>query len=238
MSSSTEEIESSSGEFAAVKACVFDAYGTLFDVHSAVGQHRDRFGEKADAVSAVWRTKQLEYTWLRSLMKDYVPFWQVTGDALDYALDMHDINDQRLREDLMQAYLSLSDYPEVKSVLKRLKDAGLPCMILTNGSPEMIDAAVNSAGLEDLLTANLSVQSVGIFKPDASVYAMACDALGLQPSEISFQSSNAWDAVGAAHFGFKVAWINRFNQRRERLPAQPHCELSDLNGLPTLLGLG
>lgn len=237
MSSSSDDIESSSSEFSAVKACVFDAYGTLFDVHSAVGQHRKRFGDKADAVSAVWRTKQLEYTWLRSLMKDYEPFWQVTGDALDYALDMHDVDDKDLREDLMQAYLSLSDYPEVKTVLKRLTDAGLPCVILTNGSPDMIDAAVKSAGLEDLLGDNLSVHSVGIFKPDPGVYALACEALSLQPSQISFQSSNAWDAVGAAHFGFKVAWINRFNQRRERLPAQPHCELSDLTGLPSLLGL-
>jgi len=224
-------------EFRSVKACVFDAYGTLFDVHSAVGKHRERLSDKADSVSMVWRTKQLEYTWLRSLMKDYVPFWQVTGDALDYSLDMHAISDAALRDDLMQAYLNLSDYPEVKAVLKTLTDNGYKCAILTNGSPDMIDAAVSSAGLAELLEDNLSVQSVGIFKPDASVYQLACDALSLEPEQISFQSSNAWDAVGAAHFGFKVAWINRFEQRRERLNAQPHCVMKDLTGLPSILGL-
>ena len=223
--------------FESIEACVFDAYGTLFDVHSAVGRYRNGLGEHADAVSAMWRTKQLEYTWLRSLMKDYVPFWQVTGDALDFALDMFNIADADLRENLMQAYLTLKPYPEVVEVLKTLNAGGYKCAILTKGSPEMIEAAVASAGLEGLLEDNLSVQSVGIFKPDASVYKLATDAFSIKPEAISFQSSNAWDAVGAAHFGFKVAWINRFGQRPERLNAQPDAELSDLTGLPDLLGI-
>ncbi len=219
-----------------VKACVFDAYGTLFDVHSAVGKHRQRLGDVADPVSGMWRTKQLEYTWLRSLMADYTDFWQITGDALDYALETHNIQDVSLRDDLMQAYLQLEAYPEVHGTLQALRSAGVSCSILTNGSPDMIDAAVDSAGLSDVIDHSFSVQSVGIFKPDARVYQLAVDGLGVSAAEICFQSSNSWDAVGAAHFGFNVAWINRFGQRRERLPAQPTIELGDLSQLPAILG--
>lgn len=224
--------------FSTVEACVFDAYGTLFDVHSAVGKYRSRLGDKADAVSATWRTKQLEYTWLRSLMGAYTQFWAVTGDALDYSLDMHGIVDEALRTDLMQAYLTLDAYPEVIATLKQLKAQGLRCAVLTNGSPDMIEAAVDSAGLHGLLEYNLSVESVGIFKPDPRVYQLAVDTMGVEAGNISFQSSNAWDAVAAAHFGFRVAWINRFAQKRERLPAQPDAELTDLTGLPALLDRG
>ena len=224
-------------EFTMIKACVFDAYGTLFDVHSAVGQHRPRLGDKADPVSALWRTKQLEYTWLRSLMRRHADFWQVTADALDFALDSVDIKDSALREDLLQAYLHLDCYPEVKQVLGTLKKAGLRLAILSNGSPQMLQAGAASAGIDQLLDANLSVESVAIFKPDPKVYQLAVDQLAVAPEQISFQSSNAWDAAGAASFGFKVAWVNRFGQRRERLPATPHAELKTLTELPLLLGL-
>ncbi|MBX2824433.1 MAG: haloacid dehalogenase type II [Gammaproteobacteria bacterium] len=224
--------------FTSIEACVFDAYGTLFDVHSAVGKYRPRLGEKADAVSMTWRTKQLEYTWLRSLMGAYTQFWAVTGDALDYSLEMHGITDDELRADLMQAYLTLEAYPEVISTLEQLKANGYRCAILTNGSPDMIEAAVESAGLQGLLEHNLSVDSVGIFKPDPRVYQLAVDTMGIKAGNISFQSSNAWDAVAAAHFGFRVAWINRFAQKRERMPAQPDAELADLSGLPALLTEG
>ena len=220
-----------------IKACVFDAYGTLFDVHSAVGKHRQRLGDVADGVSVMWRTKQLEYTWLRSLMADYTEFWQITGDALDYALETHSVSDESLRNDLMQAYLHLEAYPEVVSTLQALRAGGISCSILTNGSPDMIAAAVDSAGLSDVINHSYSVQSVGIFKPDARVYQLAVDGCGVTAGEICFQSSNSWDAVGAAHFGFRVAWINRFGQRRERLPAQPDVELSELSPLPALLGI-
>lgn len=223
--------------FSSIEACVFDAYGTLFDVHSAVGVHRERLGSKADAVSMTWRTKQLEYTWLRSLMGAYTDFWQVTADALDYSLEMHGIADDALRGDLTQAYLTLDAYPEVIDTLTQLKNAGIPCAILTNGSPDMISAAVSSAGLQDLLEYNLSVDSVGIFKPDPRVYQLAVDALGVTARQVSFQSSNAWDAAGAAHFGFNVAWVNRFGQKRERLPAQPDAEIANLGELLELLGL-
>lgn len=224
-------------QFKDIRACVFDAYGTLFDVHSAVGQHRGRLGKQADSVSMLWRTKQLEYTWLRSLMGAHTDFWGVTGDALDYALDAHSIVDQKLRDDLLNAYLSLDAYPEVASVLQTLKQAGMKTAILSNGSPKMLSAAVTSSGIADLLDENLSVEDVGVYKPDRRVYQLAVDRLGVEESKVSFQSSNSFDAVGAAAFGFKVAWVNRFGQRRDRLPAQPQAELKTLEELPELLGL-
>lgn len=221
-----------------IKACVFDAYGTLFDVHSAVGKHRARLGADADRVSALWRTKQLEYTWLRSLMRRHTDFWQITQDALDYALDSFDISDTELRHDLIQAYLQLSCYPEVPKVLDTLGQNGMRSAILSNGSPHMLQSAVDNAGLGDLLEHVLSIEDVGIFKPDPKVYQLAIDRLGVPAGEICFQSSNAWDAAGAASFGFRVAWINRFGQRRERLPDAPDAELKTLSELPPLLGLG
>lgn len=224
-------------KFENIKACVFDAYGTLFDVHSAVGQHKSRLGAKADQVSVLWRTKQLEYTWLRSLMGKHADFWRVTGDALDYALDAHDIDDPDLRRDLLQAYLALAPYPEVRDVLAALKRHGMSCAILSNGSPSMLGAAVKSAGLDDLIDVTLSIEEVGIYKPDPRVYQLAVDRLNVAAEQISFQSSNAWDVVGAATFGMQVAWINRFGQRRERLTAEPKAELESLSQLPQILGL-
>lgn len=220
-----------------IKACVFDAYGTLFDVHSAVGSLADKVGPSHAELSAKWRTKQLEYTWLRSLMNEYVDFWQVTGDALDYAMDACNIKNEALHAELMQAYLSLSTFPEVKDVLTLLKRADIPTAILTNGSDAMIDAAVKSSGLESLIDHNLSVDSLKIFKPDPSVYQLAVDALNVPAKSISFQSSNAWDASGAANFGMQVAWINRYSQPPERLPGKPVAEFKDLNGLPGLVGV-
>ncbi len=218
-----------------IKACVFDAYGTLFDVHSAVGKHRPRIGEKADALSMLWRTKQLEYTWLRSLMHAHVDFWQVTQDGLDYAMESCGIDDPGLRTDLMNAYLALDAYPDVKDTLAALKQKGLRTAILSNGSPRMLQAAVKSAGIGDYLDGVFSVEEVGIYKPDPRVYQLACDHLGVDAGEISFQSSNAWDAAGAAHFGMRVAWINRSGQKRERLPKPADLELTDLAGLPDLI---
>ncbi|MGU9956821.1 MAG: haloacid dehalogenase type II [Arenicellales bacterium WSBS_2016_MAG_OTU3] len=214
-----------------IKACVFDAYGTLFDVHAAVGKHKHKLGAQADPVSMMWRTKQLEYTWLRSLMRCHEDFWQITQDGLDYALDAHSISDDAVRKDLLDAYWKLDAYPEVADMLRSLKDAGLKCAILSNGSMPMLQAAVDNAGIGDLLDGIYSVDEVGINKPDPSVYELATKHLGVSDKEISFQSSNAWDAVAAAHYGFNVVWINRFGQRRERLPAQPDIELTSLEGL-------
>jgi 2-haloacid dehalogenase len=218
-----------------IKVCVFDAYGTLFDVHAAVGHHRARLGDKADGVSAMWRTKQLEYTWLRSLMDRYVPFWQVTGEALDYAFDAHGVSDNSLRDDLLNAYLELDCYPEVHDVLTALKDGGMQTAVLSNGSPEMLDAAVKGSKLETLLDAVISVDALGIFKPHPSVYQLAVDQLGVEARQVSFQSSNAWDAAAAATFGFRVAWVNRFGQAAERLPGQPDVQLKTLSELPAVV---
>jgi 2-haloacid dehalogenase len=219
-----------------IRACVFDAYGTLFDVHSAVGRLRPRIGANADELSQLWRTKQLEYSWLRALMGRHCDFWQVTGDALDYALDRLGIEPESVRAPLMDAYLQLSAYSEVPDALARLSAAGLKLAILSNGEPKMLDAAVGNAGLGDLLDAVLSVEEVGVFKPDPRVYQLAVDRLAVRADQISFQSSNAWDVNGAACFGLRPVWINRFGAPAERLPGSAEHELKDLSGLPALLG--
>ena len=222
-------------KFIGITACVFDAYGTLFDVHSAVGKHRARLGEQADAVSAMWRAKQLAYTWQRTILDRYVDFWRVTGDSLDYALDAHGVDDAALRDDLLHAYLSLDCYPEAPGVLGTLKDAGLLTAVLSNGSPMMLEAAVDSAGLGGVLDAVISVDELGLYKPSAEVYQLAMDTLKVGRGQVSFQSSNAWDAAAAATFGFRVAWCNRFGQARERLPDAPDVEIRTLDELPAIV---
>ena len=223
--------------FAGVKACVFDAYGTLFDVHSAVAHAGDALGEKAGPVSDLWRQKQLEYTWLRSLMGSHVDFWQVTSDGLEFAMAAHGVADSALHERLLDLYLRLDAYPEVPATLARLSGAGYATAILSNGSPKMLAAAVGSAGLSASLSAVLSVEDVGIFKPDPRVYQLAVDRLQVASAEVCFLSSNGWDAAAAAHFGFRVAWINRFDKQQERIPADPDIIIRRLDELPPLLGL-
>jgi len=222
-------------KFIGIRACVFDAYGTLFDVHSAVGKHRGRLGDKADAVSGTWRTKQLEYMWQRTILDRYVDFWRITADGLYYALDAHGVHDAALRDDLLHAYLKLDCYPEVPEVLSTLKDAGLLAVVLSNGSPMMLEAAVESAGIGHLLDAVISVDALGRYKPSAEVYQLAMDTLEVGRRQVSFQSSNAWDAAAAATFGFRVAWCNRFGQARERLPDAPDVEIGTLDELPAIV---
>jgi 2-haloacid dehalogenase len=222
----------SSAPIAGVKACVFDAYGTMFDVHSPTAKAAQAMGGKAEAVSRLWRQKQLEYTWLRSLMGAHADFWQVTGDALDYALESHGIDDRELRDRLMQLYLTLDAYGDVKPALEQLRAKGLKTGILSNGNPRMLDAAVESAGIAGLLDAVLSIEDAGIYKPDARVYRLAVDRFGVRPDEICFVSTNAWDAAAAAHFGFQVAWMNRFGMARERLPGDLKAVIDGLDALP------
>ena len=217
-----------------ITACVFDAYGTLFDVHSAVRRYSNQIKE-SEAVSALWRAKQLEYTWLRSLMGRYVDFWQVTADALDFALETYGISDTVIRQDLLQAYMTLSCYSEVPDVLDRLKRKGIRCAILSNGSPQMLSSAVKNSGLSEFFDAVISVDMISQYKPDPRVYRLAVDELKVEKSKISFQSSNAWDAAGANAYGFNVVWVNRFKQKHERLNTSVDIELTDLEKLPELL---
>ena len=219
-----------------VRACVFDAYGTLFDFAAAAKGCRDLLGDDIDRLTGLWREKQLQYTWLRAVQDRHEDFWQVTGDALDFALETLGIEKPGLRERLMTLYLTLDAFPEVPAVLKRLKQAGLQTAILSNGSPKMIDAVVKSANLVGLIDAVLSVEEVGIYKPHPKVYQLAVDRLKVPASAIAFQSSNAWDTYAASAFGMQVVWCNRYAQRRERLPGRPDHEVRSLSELPGLVG--
>lgn len=207
---------------------LFDAYGTLLDVHSAVGRHAAAIGPDAAALSRLWRQKQLEYTWTRSLMGRHADFAVVTAEALDFALATYGLADAALREALLRAYRTLDAYPEVPAVLEDLRRRGLRTAILSNGSPEMLAAGVAAAGIGALLDAVLSVESVGIYKPDPRVYRLAVDHFDVPAAETLFVSSNAWDAAGAAAYGFRVAWINRIGQPAEYGFAPPAATLTDL----------
>ncbi len=223
-------------QLTAIRACVFDAYGTIFDFASAAARCEDIPEDKRAALTNLWRDKQLQYTWLRSLQSRYVDFWQVTGDALDFTLDSLGIATPALRERLMDLYLTLNAFPEVPGVLRALRQAGFVTAILSNGAPAMLNAAVRGAGLEDLLDAVLSADAVGVYKTHPRVYEYALAQLGVRADQISFQSSNAWDAFAASDFGMRVVWCNRYGQRRERLPGSPDHEVRSLAELPALLG--
>lgn len=214
-----------------IKAYVFDAYGTLFDVHSAVARHFDKVGESPARVSEVWRNKQLEYTWVRTGMKRYKDFWQLTDEALDFALSAVPGSNPDCKQTLMDAYLSLDCYQEVPAVLKTLQEKGFKTAILSNGSPKMLSAAVENASLTSLLDDQFSVDTLQLFKTDASTYAMVTETYGILPSEVAFQSSNRWDIAGARAYGFECNWINRTNQPDEYDDLSPNKVLADLNGL-------
>jgi 2-haloacid dehalogenase len=211
------------------QAFVFDAYGTLFDVHSVVTALKDVTAE-ADAVSLLWRTKQLEYTWLRSLMGRYVDFWSVTDEALRFALKHAGVScTQAQHATLLNAYLSLSAYPEIPSMLKGL--APRSCAILSNGSPRMLEAAVASSGLAGQFTHLLSADLVKVYKPDPRVYDLAPRTLGLPKEAIVFVSSNSFDVMGAKAYGFQVVWINRAHAQADELGIAPDVVLSRLDEL-------
>ncbi len=221
-----------------IKACVFDAYGTLFDVHAPVARVASKIGKDADAVSNMWRLKQLQYTWLRSLMQEHVEFWQVTGEALDYALSLHGIDDGALHSELMELYLHLDAYDDARTALAALRAGGCKTAILSNGSPTMLEGAVGSADLSSVLDDVISIEDVGIYKPDPRVYQLAVDRMGVSArSEICFVSANTWDAQAGANFGFRVARINRFGLPDDNIPGKPDVLLDSLNELPALVGI-
>ncbi len=220
---------------AGIRACVFDAYGTLFDFASAAAGCRDVLGDRTGPLTTLWRDKQLQYTWLRAVQGRHADFWQVTGDALDYALDTLGIAEAGLRERLMGLYRRLGTFPEVPETLRRLKERGFTTAILSNGTPDMLASAVDHAGIGPLLDAVLSVEEAGVYKPDPRVYRLAVERLGVPAGAIAFQSSNSWDAHAASAFGMRVVWCNRYGQRRERLPGMPDHEIRTLAELPALL---
>jgi 2-haloacid dehalogenase len=224
------------GPLIGVKACLFDAYGTLFDFASAARNCRDVPPDQIGPLTNLWRDKQLQYTWLRAVQGLHADFWQVTRDALDYSLETLGVGGHGLSDRLMQLYLELEPFPEVPEVLARLKRSGVRMAVLSNGSPKMLEAVVNSANLGRYFDAVLSVEEAGVFKPHPKVYQLAVDRLGVAAGAISFQSSNAWDAYAASAFGMQVVWCNRYGQRRERLPGAPDREIKTLAELPPLVG--
>ena len=220
-----------------VSAAVFDAYGTLLDVHAAMARHAARIGPAWQAVSADWRAKQIEYTWVRSLAgpAHHRDFWRLTEEALAWTAARHGLTDQPLLADVLQAYRQLAAYPEVASVLTRLREAGIARAILSNGEPSMLTDAVHAAGIEPLLDAVLSVEAAGVFKPDPRVYRLATDRFDLPADRVAFVSSNPWDAFGARACGFQVFWVNRSAAPDEYGLRGCVTELADLTALPDVL---
>lgn len=222
-----------------ITTCIFDAYGTLFDVAAAARQAAAEPGREAFArvwpkVANDWRLKQLQYTWLRAVADAHTDFWEVTQNGLDWALEASDLTDPDLRARLLALYWELTAYPEVPAMLAALKSAGLNTAILSNGSPEMLQGAVKSAGIGDVLDAVLSVQDVGVFKPHKSVYQMVLNRFACAAEQVLFVSSNGWDAAAAAGFGFQSVWANRAREPMDRLPWKPQTVLSDLTTIPEL----
>lgn len=222
--------------FTGIKACVFDAYGTLFDLGDLAKHFAADLGDAAEPLALTWRRKQLEYTWLRTLMGRHADFWHVTGDALDHTLAALGMWDPALRAKLMEWWLRPRAYPEAAEVLQAVRAAGLRTAILSNGAPSMLTSGANASRLSPLLDALLSVETASVFKPHPAAYEIACDHFKLEPRQIAFVSGNGWDAAGAAAFGFRVVWVNRAVSMREALPAGPDAEIADLSGLPGVLG--
>ena len=223
-----------------ITTCIFDAYGTLFDVNAAARAAAAEPGRAAlaacwQALAADWRTKQLQYTWHRALVGEHRDFWQVTQDGLDWALERHGLaGDAALRARLMQLYRVLAAYPEVPPMLAALKAAGFNTAILSNGAPEMLAAAVDSAGIGAHLDDVLSVEQVGIFKPAPAVYRMVTERFHCPARHVLFVSSNCWDALAAQAFGFQAVWVNRAGEPLDRLGHSPRATLSDLTPIPQL----
>jgi len=212
---------------------VFDAYGTLFDVHAAVRRHAAEVGPDGQLLSDLWRAKQLEYSWVRTLMGAYQDFWSLTEQALDHAFARVPSADRGMRQKLLDAYWALDCYPEVPQILRALKADGARIAILSNGSPAMLEAAVKSAALTDVIDTIFSVDAVARFKTDPSTYDLVTTQWRLYPEAVSFQSSNRWDIAGAAKFGFRTVWINRTNMPDEYRDLPPSLILPSLEGLLT-----
>jgi 2-haloacid dehalogenase len=215
-------------------AFVFDAYGTLFDVHAAIARHRDAAGPEADRFSEIWRTKQLEYAWMLSAAGHYADFWTLTERALDYAFARVPSVDRALRTRLLDAYFKLDAFPDARAALTALKAKGMRTAILSNGNPRMLEGAVAAAGIGGDLDAVFSVDAIRIYKPRMEVYALVTEAFGLAPADVAFVSSNRWDVMGATAFGFRCVWVNRANAPEEYPGFAPMKVVRELSALATL----
>ena len=217
------------------KVCIFDAYGTLFDVNAACRELSIEVGEKWQELATLWRLRQVEYTWLRNSMNEYIDFWEITENALEYAMEVLSIENKILKNKLLDLYLKLEAYPEVENILKKLKERGFKTGILSNGSDKMLESAVKNAQIENLLDEVLSVERCKVFKPSSKVYDLVNDAFNVKNNQVAFFSSNAWDMHAAANYGFKTIWVNRFNGKLERLPGKPEAIVKSLNEIIHIL---
>ena len=217
-----------------IKVIIFDAYGTLFDVNSAAAKCKEKIGDKWESFANYWRTTQLEYTWLRSLMKRHKDFWQITEDSLDKSLLTFKI-DPNMRSELLNLYKILNTFPEVKEVLKNLKEKKYKISILSNGTPDLLDGLVKSNNLGKMFDDIFSIEEVGIYKPDKKVYDMPIKKYKVEKNEVAFLSANTWDVSGAGNFGFNAIWVNRNKNIFDKLDYIPHNEINNLNGLLKLI---
>ena len=217
-----------------IKAIIFDAYGTLFDVNSAAEKCKDKIGDKWEPFANFWRTTQLEYTWLRSLMKRHKDFWQVTEDSLDKSMKAFDI-DPSMRNELLNLYKVLSPFEEVPETLKTLKEKKFKLAILSNGTPSLLDELVKSNNLDNLFDDIFSIEQVGVYKPSSRVYDMPIKKYNINKSEIAFLSANTWDVSGGGNYGYQSIWVNRNNNIFDNLDFKPKYQITDLNKLTQLV---
>jgi 2-haloacid dehalogenase len=213
-----------------IEACVFDAYGTLFDVNSAAAKCKKKLGNRWESFANAWRTTQLEYTWLRSLMKRHKNFWEITEDSLDHTMETFKIK-QGMRNELLNLYKELSPYPEVKECLEGLKSKKIKIAILSNGTPDLLKGLVESNNIQNYFDDILSIETVGIYKPDSKVYDMPIKKYDCKPENICFMSSNTWDVSGGGVFGYNAVWVNRFNKVFDKLSYKPKFVINNLKEL-------
>ena len=213
-----------------IKAIVFDAYGTLFDVNSAAEKCKEKIGDKWESFANYWRTNQLEYTWLRSLMRRHKDFWQVTEDSLDKSMKAFKI-DASMKNELLDLYKALSTYPEVKEVLNKLKEKDYKFSILSNGTPALLNQLVKSNNLENLFDDIFSIEEVGVYKPDGKVYEIPIKKYKIKPNEIAFLSANTWDVSGGGNYGYNAIWVNRNKNIFDNLDFKPKNEVNNLTQL-------
>ena len=217
-----------------IKAIIFDAYGTLFDVNSAAEKCKEKLGDKWEGFANYWRTTQLEYTWLRSLMRRHKDFWQITEDSLDKSMNFYNI-DKAMRSELLNLYKVLSPFTEVRDALNKLKQSNYKLAILSNGTPDLLDELVVSNQLKDIFDDIFSVEEAGIFKPDSKVYDLPINKYNIEKNEVLFLSANTWDVSGAGNYGYNTVWVNRNNNIFDKLDFEPNQQISNLSELLDLI---